>query len=53
MKIWFNQLKGKSGMINMANLFALAMVVYTVNAACYFVHHQPEVPEAAMKFRKF
>lgn len=53
MKRWFNQLKVKSGMINMANLFALATVIYTVNAACFFAHHQPEVPETAMKFRKF
>lgn len=41
------------GMVNVTNLFAMAMVIYTVNATCGWVHHQPEVPDAAKKFRKF
>lgn len=53
MKRLFNQLKSKHNMINMANMLALAMVIYTVNSACAWAHHQPEVPEEALKFRKF
>lgn len=53
MKKLLKQLKSKSGLVNMANVFAIATVIYTVNATCYFAHHQPEVPETAMKFRKF
>ncbi len=49
----FMQLKNKCSMVNMANLCALAMVLYTVNATCAWAHHQPEVPEEALKFRKF
>lgn len=40
-------------LVNASNLFALAMVIYTVNATCIWAHHQPEVPDAAKKFRKF
>lgn len=53
MKKWLLQLKSKCSVVNMANLFAMAMVIYTVNATCAWAHHQPEVPEEAMKFRKF
>lgn len=52
MKKWLMQLRSKCSMVNMANLCAIAMVIYTVNATCAWVHHQPEVPEEAMKFRK-
>lgn len=46
----FNKLKG---FVNATNLCALAMVICSVNATCAWVHHQPEVPDEAMKFRKF
>jgi len=35
------------------NLCALAAVVQTVNMTCGWVQYQPEVPEAAQKFKKF
>lgn len=35
------------------NLAALAMVVYTANSACLWLHHQPKVPEDVKAFRKF
>lgn len=45
--------KNKGTMLNFMNLCALATVIYSVNAACFWVHHQPEVPEEAKRFRKF
>lgn len=45
--------KGKFKFVNMANLFAMAMIIYTANAACAWLHHQPEFPEDAKQFRKF
>lgn len=53
MKKLFSKLKGKCSMVTLANMFALAMVVGSVNAACFWAHHQPEVPDEAMKFRRF
>lgn len=53
MKKLVMKLKEKCSMVNMVNLCALAMVVYSVNATCAWAHHQPEVPDEALKFRKF
>lgn len=53
MKNWLVKLKSKCNVVNAANLCAIAMVIYTVNATCAWAHHQPEVPGEAMKFRKF
>lgn len=53
MKKFLSALRKKCTVVNMANLFAIAMVITTVNSACYWAHHQPEVPEDALKFRKF
>ncbi len=41
------------GMITLANRCAFALMVNSVNTACQFLHHQPEVPEEARKYRKF
>ena len=53
MKKWFQQMKCKGGFAKVANMLAMAMVLYTANAACIWAHHQPEVPEDVRKFRKF
>ncbi len=45
-------LKTKCTMVNVANMLALAMVISTVNSTCFWAHHQPEVPEAALKFKR-
>lgn len=50
MKKWYGKLRG---IVNLTNVFALVMVIYTANAACLWVHHQPTLPEEAKKFRKF
>lgn len=34
------------------NAMALMVVMQTANAACVWVFHQPEFPEAANKFKK-
>lgn len=52
MKKWFKQFNAKCYAINKTNMLALSMVSYTVNATCLWVHHQPKVPEEALKFRK-
>lgn len=33
--------------------FALTMTTMTANSACFFVFHQPELPENIKKYRKF
>lgn len=50
MKKWYHKLMG---LVGATNLLAMAIVVYTANAACAWAHHQPELPEEAKKFRKF
>ncbi|MCM1243060.1 MAG: cyclic lactone autoinducer peptide [Roseburia sp.] len=39
--------------INLMNHCAHALMVSSANSTCYWVHHQPEVPEEVKKFRKF
>lgn len=53
MKKLINVLKSKYGVVGLMNLCALAAVIQTVNVTCGWVQHQPEVPEAAQKFKKF
>ncbi len=53
MKKLLNTLRGKLSLVNAMNLCALAIAAYTINVACAWAHHQPEVPEEAKKFRKF
>ena len=43
----------KYGSVALLNAVALAMAVQTVNSACFWIHHQPEVPADLKKFRKF
>ncbi|MDO4304992.1 MAG: cyclic lactone autoinducer peptide [Bacillota bacterium] len=53
MKKLFN-LKSKSCyLIKIANLLAVALMISSVNSTCGWIHHQPKVPEAAKKYRKF
>lgn len=30
-----------------------AVSTFSVNSTCYFMYHQPELPESARKLRKF
>lgn len=53
MKKWLKELQKKRSLINVVNMAAIAMVIYTANATCLWTQHQPEMPEAARKFRKF
>ncbi len=53
MKKMMDTLKGKLSMVNVMNLCALAVAVYSFNVTCMWAHHQPEVPEEAKRFRKF
>lgn len=53
MKKLFNFLSGKVSLVNCMNVCALAFAAYTINVTCAWLHHQPEVPEEAMKLRKF
>ena len=48
-----NFLRTKCSLINLANLCAMVLVINSVNATCDWIHHQPKVPEDAMKYRKF
>lgn len=53
MKKMMYLLKTKCSMVNLANVLALALMVYSVNVACVWAHHQPEVPDGARRFRRF
>ncbi|MFR3727244.1 cyclic lactone autoinducer peptide [Lacrimispora sp.] len=53
MKKLMDTLRGKLSVVNVMNLCALAVAVYSFNVACFWAHHQPKVPEEAKKFRKF
>lgn len=53
MKKLFRQLRCKYRLISVANVLAIAALIGSVNTTCAWLHHQPEVPEAAKKFRKF
>lgn len=53
MKRLFKLLQKKGTAVNLFNLCALAVMISTMNTTCTWVHHQPEVPEEAKRFRKF
>ncbi len=53
MKKSLNLLLKKCSVINLANLFAVALMISSVNSTCGWIHHQPKVPEDAKKYRKF
>lgn len=53
MKKVLNVLSKKCNLISFANLCAFTLMVASVNSACHWIHHQPKVPEDAMKYRKF
>ncbi len=49
----FKKLKSKNWAVLTLNVMALVMVVQNMNAGCFWIEHQPEVPEEARRFRKF
>lgn len=53
MKNWLKKLQEKNKMVGICNLLALAVMVYTANAACLWVIHQPKVPDEIRALRKF
>lgn len=53
MKKLMNILKTKCSMVKVVNMCALSMVIYTAASTCMWAHHQPEVPDAVRRFRKF
>ncbi len=53
MKKLLTMVQKKSNMVNLFNLCALAVMISTMNTTCTWMHHQPEVPEEAKRFRKF
>lgn len=53
MKKLLKMVQKKSNVVNLFNLCALAVMISTMNTTCAWMHHQPEVPEEAKRFRKF
>lgn len=53
MKKIVNMMSQKCSFISLANLFAFTLMVVTVNSTCHWLYHQPQIPEDAMKYRKF
>ncbi len=47
------KLKSKNWMMAALNAMAVLTVIQNANAGCFWVDHQPEVPEEARRFRKF
>lgn len=48
-----NMLSKKCSFVGLANLLAFTLMMVSVNSACHWLYHQPQVPEDAMKYRKF
>lgn len=46
------QFLSKINKMSVLNLLALAVVISTANTTCYWMAYQPEVPEAAKRFRR-
>lgn len=48
------RMKGKKvfNIMKLLDIVAIALVVQTVNTACLWTYHQPEIPEKALKYRK-
>lgn len=45
--------KSKSNvLIRMVDAAALLLVIQTMNSACMWLFHQPEIPRGALKYRK-
>lgn len=53
MKKVVKKLKMKNWTIIAFNALALMAVIQNVNATCFWMDHQPDVPEAARRFKKF
>lgn len=53
MKRLLNGLRSKVSAVQVLNVCALLIATYTVNVACAWIQHQPEVPEEAKMLRKF
>lgn len=52
MKNFMKKLKGKMSIVTMVNALALVMAIDSVNAACIWIMHQPDVPEEMDAYRK-
>lgn len=46
------KMKKQNWSILALNAMALVMVIHNVNVTCAWLEHQPEVPEAAKRFKK-
>ncbi len=53
MKKLFKTFSSKCSLIKLTNILAVGLMISTVNATCHWIHHQPEVPADAKKYRKF
>lgn len=40
-------------LMKLTNVAAFALVVQSVNSACIWHFHQPEIPESALKLQKY
>lgn len=47
------KLKGKNWAILTLNAIAAITVIQNVNSGCFWLDHQPEIPEEAKRFRTF
>lgn len=50
LKNWFT---GSSRVMTSLSAFAMAFVMLAANSRCSYCFHQPELPKAADKFKKF
>lgn len=47
------KVKRQNWLVMTMNMFAMVAVIQNVNSTCFFIDHQPEVPEDAKRFKKF
>lgn len=53
MKRILQKLTNKCNVVNLVNVLAFAVMISSVNSTCWWIHHQPEVPNEAKRYRKF
>lgn len=44
--------KKTKSLMKVVDVAALLLVVQTVNSACMWLFHQPEIPDSALKYKK-
>lgn len=53
MKKLLQKIKNRNWAVIALNAMAVLAVVQNMNAGCFWIDHQPEIPDEARRFRRF